>query len=357
MSKILLSVCGIGLGHATRTHAILKLLDRYNVKVLAAQPAHKYFKDQKIDSTEISGIEYGGKEFSFSIIASVLKSIKKSFSLRREYKIISNIIEDFKPNVILSDSEPLSILAGKNKKRLIITNFPNVLSETKVIPKNIMNRTLSLQYSLIKRLIHSWKNNSDKILSPTFVNYEKMEGVRFVNPIIRDYSKKVSEKNFYLVNFGGSEFYKEIFYDIINALKRFKDKKFIMTSNNLTNRIKILKNITVYPFIKDMPFYIKSCKGMILHGGHSNLSEAVVNKKPCLVMPIKNHIEQLSNAHSLHRKDLAEVSYEKMSEGSLARAMTKFFSKEDEIRKSLKNVEIKGDGAKQVVSEIKKYLD
>lgn len=354
-NKILLSVCGIGLGHATRSYAVYKKLNA-NIKTLAAEPAHSFLLKNNISSELIKGVEYTGKQFSFSVLLTALESLKSGFALRGEHKRITKMISSFKPDIILSDSEPFSLLIGNKLDipTIVITNLPNTLAELKHIPKKEIHGSFSLQTMIIKRIIKFLKKEEDLILSPTFTHYPEEKEIKFINPIIREFSGMLPKKNFYLVNLGGSSLSKDLFYTLLNALKKFEGKRFVVTANNLVKDRVQTRNITLFPFINNILLYLKECSGVISHAGHSNLSEIMSFKKPSLVFPIKNHIEQFCNAHSLKREGLARVCFSKLTEQKIVNELNNFFEQQEEIKKKLDNIIIESNGAEQVAEYVMK---
>ncbi len=345
--KVLIGVTGIGLGHATRVHALLPYLKSY--KILAAEPAYSYFLAHGIKATNIKGIEYKGKEFSFSMLKTAIEELRKRKEIKRSYTRVKNLIDSYNPDVILSDSEPLTIMAGlKFKKRVItLTNLPTILTEIEYIPKVYLNAKLKAQYKIIKWLINYLVKRNVEVVCPSFVKYKK-RNITFINPIIRTLEKKPRKGNFYLVNFGGSVFGNALLKEVIPYLKAHHNKKFIVVSNYFTKRRTLKDNLTIVPFIKDMLFYVASSKGIISHAGHSTLSESICMKKPSLVIPLKNHIEQLANAISVFRTGLAHASLDYEFKDDLKT----FFKRIPELKFNLEEENVQPTGAKELADII-----
>ena len=78
----------------------------------------------------------------------------------------------------------------------------------------------------------------------------------------------------------------------------------MIASNYAVKKPVVKKNMHIFPFIDNALEYIKASKGIVGPAGYSTISEALVYDKPILVIPIRNHIEQLVNSLVLKREGL-----------------------------------------------------
>ena len=71
----------------------------------------------------------------------------------------------------------------------------------------------------------------------------------------------------------------------------------------------LLPNLIVYP-LSDIQFMndIASCKGIMMSSGFESVCEAKYLNKPCLLVPIENHYEQLCNAFDAEKSFAGKYS-------------------------------------------------
>ena len=370
MVKILFSVCGIGLGHATRCHAIInEFLKHKNVelKVVSYGTGYKYLKEQGVDCQEISGYEYKG-EFTFSALLSILDSIRDPTKLRRDYYEFLKVTEDFKPDIVLSDTEPNAFFYAYRRSipNYILTNLISILNNYLLVPQRYITRDILMQQFMIDRLINFMKKRANRFYVPTFeqkVRY--MENVVYTDIIVRkkpsempsqeELKQKLGiERDFYYVSVGGAEIEKYLFYIFEKILPTFKDKYFIISSNNLTDKVIEKDNMKIIPFIPNALEYISLAKGIIAPAGHSTISEAVCFRKPILAIPVRNHIEQLTNAALLQKEGFGRPCYldQKGVFETIKGCIEQFFAEEEQINVSLGSARANGFGAMQIVRDI-----
>jgi len=91
--------------------------------------------------------------------------------------------------------------------------------------------------------------------------------------------------------------------------------------------------------------YLAISKGVITLAGNLSLSETLFMKKPMLVFPIKNHIEQQLNAYMV--KEYAIIGGDDINE-----SLENFLKNINNIRKKLNKIKLKFDGAKEIVDII-----
>ena len=109
------------------------------------------------------------------------------------------------------------------------------------------------------------------------------------------------------------------------------------------------------PFKENFLEYINSSKAIITFGGHNTISEAVVLKKPCLVFPVPNYIEQIINAYEIEKTKLgmSKVLKYPLDEEEIRSTLKYFFKRIPEIQENLDRSDIKGNGVEQVFEIIK----
>lgn len=368
--KVLLSVVGIGLGHATRSEAIYRELvkNKADVKVMTWDPAYSYFKKNKIPSGIIRGYEYKGDEYTFNVLFHVLDSFRDPSKLRREYLSFAKQADEFKPDVVISDSDPNGLFFAhrRHMPNFMLSNLVTTINNYEAIPKSVRTRDLVLQSFMLKRLLDYIEKRTNKIFVPSFESRVKYkEKIKYTDLVIRrrpmdlPSEKEIKEelgidKDFYYVSVGGSDIEKHLFRILQKTLPKFEDEYFVVSSNYIKNKIVEEKNMKIFPFIENALEYIKASKGIIAPAGHSTISEAMCFKKPILTIPVRNHIEQMVNAALVRRDGFGEACFfkQKINASILRLTLEEFFNKEQKIRKRLEGFSFQGKGASQVVKEV-----
>lgn len=369
MKKILMSVVGIGLGHATRSEAIYnELKQKSKVNIMSYGEAHNYFKKMRLPSVDFGGYSYHGGEYSFDILLQIIDFFKNPGKLRQDYVKFRKHANEFKPDVVFSDSEPNAFFYATNRgiPNSVLTNLITTVTHYNIIPKYLKTREIALQNILLNRLLNFMLKRGDRFFVPSFeqrVSYE--EKVEYTDLIVREKpSELISEsqfrkkfglaKDFYYVHVGGADVEKYLYHVLENILPKFKDEFFVVSSNYATKKIVSKDNMVIFPFIKNSLEIMKMSKGVIAPAGHSTISEAIVYKKPLLAIPVRSHVEQLVNASLLKREGFGDACFFEgaISPKFLKESIEKFFAKRDDFEEILKKVKFKGEGAKQIAKEL-----
>jgi uncharacterized protein (TIGR00661 family) len=370
--KVLLSVVGIGLGHATRSEAIYKELKKHaDVKVITWGPAAEYFRKNKIPCGSIEGFDYKGEQYTFNVFFNTIDTFRDPTKLKREYFLFAKQADEFKPDVVISDSDPNALFFAHRRRlpNFVLSNLITTIDNYEAIPKELRTRDLVLQSFMLKRLMDYIQNRTNRIFVPSFESKVRFhEKVKYTDLIVRKRpmdllsEKKLKEKllldkDFYYVSVGGSDIEKYLFHTLLKTLPKFEDKYFIVSSNYLVNKVIDEKNMKIVPFVTNALEYIKASKGIIAPAGHSTISEAICFKKPILAVPVLNHIEQLVNTALLKKDGFGEACFfkGKVNQQTLEKSIKEFFKNEEKIQKKLSSVRFYGKGAEQIAKAVLNY--
>lgn len=370
--KILLSVVGVGLGHATRSEAIYRELHKKaDVKVITWGPAYDYFKKIGIPSGKVTGFDYKGEQYTFNLLINSINGISNPSRLRRDYFELAKQADEFKPDLVITDSDPNALFFANRRgiPSFTVSNLITTIDNYERIPKELRSRDLILQNFTIKRLMEYIGSRTKKIFVPSFeAKVKYRENVRYTDLIVRKRpnelpSEKILRKKigidgeFYLVSVGGSDIERYLFKVFRKVLPQFKDKQFIVSSNYMTDKVIEEENMKIFPFITNTLEYLKCSRGIISPGGHSTISEAICFRKPMLVVPIVNHSEQLINAALVKRDGFCEACFLKqnVSTQTVKQSIQDFFMKEEQIKNRLEAFKFKGLGAKEIAKDVLSY--
>ncbi len=369
--KILMSIVGIGLGHATRSESVYNQLKRKaKVKILTYHNSYNYFKKLKIPASDFGGYAYKGRGYSFDVMLQINDFLRNPTKLNKDYKKFRDIADKFKPDMVFTDSEPNGFFYAtrRNLPNFTLTNLITTLTHYNIIPKKLKTHEVRIQHILLKRLIKFMLKNGDRLFVPSFekkVTYE--EKIKYTDLIVRKKPAEIPsesklrkklkiDKEFYYVHVGGSEIERELFHILEMILPDFDDKFFIISSNHATKKVIKKDNMIIFPFIKNALEYIKISKGIISPAGHSSISESLVYKKPILTIPLRNHIEQIVNAALVKREGFGDACFfeRKLSVNKLKDSVKSFIDNRDEFENNIKKMRFRGEGAKQITKEILK---
>lgn len=372
MKKMLMSVIGIGLGHATRSEAIYnELKDKLKIKILSYGDAKNYFQRRNIPSEDFGGQMYKGEEFTFNMMFQVNDFLKNPKKIREDYNHFKKIADNFEPEIILSDSEPNAFFYAdsKNIKNALLTNVVTTVMNYHILPKNLKTGELKIQNLFLKKLVDIMIKKNKIVFVPSFekrIRYK--EKVEYVDLIVRKKPSDIGKekelreklnirKKFYYVSVGGSDIERYMLSIFEDILPKFKDKFFIVSSNYAKNSIIEKENMIIFPFISNPFEYIKICEGIISTAGHSAISESVVYKKPMLVIPVRKHIEQIVNAALIEKNGFGNACFfeKRINNQHLIESLEKFFRDKDEIKVNLKDLKFKGEGSSEIAKKLRKF--
>ena len=288
MARILYGIAKEGMGHAVRAGILInELSKKHDVLILAGGKQFNYLakyskKIIKIDDFDLVYIN-NSISFTLTFLKNFLRSPLIILSILKNMKHIKK----FKPDLIISDFEPLSnYLSIYLKKPLISVDNQHISTKCYVdIPKQFKK-----DFMVSSFVISSIITNADYYLIPTFFFQKvKCRNVFLFPPIVRDEitNAKVSNKG-HIIVYQTSDSYKKL----IPTLKNTKFNFIFYGNKQGKDKNIIFKKFCEKEFIKDLA----SCRAVITNGGFGLISEAIYLKKPVLSIPVKKQFEQILNA-------------------------------------------------------------
>tara|TARA_Y100000310_G_scaffold246869_1_gene252301 strand:- start:4528 stop:5568 length:1041 start_codon:yes stop_codon:yes gene_type:complete len=342
--RLLFVVTGFGYGDSIRAEAIinefLKKDPLNDVLILGYDTSYKYFKN-KFKVLEVEGYKFPDDSLEFKTHRFLIKNYYLPFSWIVTWRRHRRILKSFKPDLVISDFEPMALFIAKSLRKKCISIFGFDPKSYKEFPDKTQN--LEIQVKFIKTLY----KNSHKVIIPSLIKRKNHSNIYYTNPIIRKYKttknlmrKLKLRKQPILVMLGGSDFGLNLAKEIIKLSKNYKENFIIfggsrkLSKNHFTN------------FNENFLDYLKACKGIITLAGNLTLSESLFFKKALLVFPIKNHIEQQLNAFNVRN----HITIGK----DLKKSLDYFIKNIKVLEKKAKKYKIKDTGAKEVVNIVYK---
>ncbi|MEA3379047.1 MAG: glycosyltransferase family protein [Nanoarchaeota archaeon] len=354
--KILFVVTGVGFGDSIRVNAILEEFrkDDKNNKFMVAgyDNSYKFFK--KLHPTiNIRGYKIPGKNMKFKAAPFIFKNLFLPFVWFISAYKIKKAVKRFNPDIILSDFEPTGALfANLIKKKCVMIFGFDPLMYKRYKSKHRVSKIMQLQAKYLEGVY----NRGDYTIIPTLLGHKKGSLIfNYVNPItklkpldlpsIEKLMKKLKlKKRPVLLMLGGSDFGKSLLKKVDKCARNFPAEKFIVFGARKLRSSKLEHHNFKDNFLE----YIKVSKAVISLGGKSSLSEIVIFKKPSLIYPIQDHIEQTLNAYELRKYALIRNSLKNV-EADLRKLLKNINS----YQKKMDSLKIKADGAKEIVNVVK----
>lgn len=311
--KILYALCGEGMGHATRSKAVIEHLREkgHEVRIVTGGRAYTYLS-RFYQVIEITGLYLKYKNNRIDLLNSVLMNAKNVFKYQKTMRTIQSVIQKFKPDVIINDYELVAnYLARLNGIPVITVDNNRVSYLTKIqVPKRFL--WSRMQTGIVNLAKGSYGYH---IILSFFEAPLKVKNAKIVfSPIRKEIKRlKTSNKGPVLVYQTSASNNK-----LIDDLKATKAQYTIYGFNEK----KRIKNLTFKLFNEKVFFKdLARAKAVIMNGGFSLMSECLYLKKPILSIPVKGQFEQELNAIYLERLGYGMMAEE--SSGSVLRSFLK----------------------------------
>ena len=333
MAKILISVCGIGSGHASRSLRIARYLVRkgFSVAISCYGDAVNYFTRLGYKVNIDSGLSFYWRDGALSKLNSIAISIFRWRSVIDGFHKLAQYIKYFSPDVIISDSRitPLFLARKYHIPSILITNQLSVklkrhdnslLNEfvSSIVPKiwsiadEVAIADLPPPYTLTR-----WNN-----LYSIYKSSLSLSKVKFIGPIgynsnIKLY-KSLSSKYYDIFLFlsGPRDDRRGIMLGIIKLAKLLSRKYKIVVSlgdPELSHIIFKSSRIECYGWVKDPLYFLRHSKLAITRGGYNAIIEAILSSTPLVIMPALNQTEQMENANQVVKLGIGKYVYPNFS--------------------------------------------
>jgi uncharacterized protein (TIGR00661 family) len=317
--KILYSINGEGLGHVTRSIPMIQALSKkYDVKVIVgSERSGNFLKKYIPHAKSYEGLKFVYFRNKVKLYDTIKQNAKLLLNKNSNFREVYKIIRLFKPDVIISDCDYLTISVAKlfDIPLICVCNIHSISEMKFPVPRKYRK-----QYYAEKIPTKIFTSNVDYHVITTFFTLPvRKNNVYLCPPILRDEILNTNPKrqNYYLVYQTSPTNDK-----LIKVLKQINEK-FIVYG---FEKESIEKNVTFRKTNNDQFFKdFKNCKACIANGGFTFISEAISLHKPIFSIPISGTFEQALNAMQLEK-----LGYGMLCEVANKRALKKFI-KNNEI--------------------------
>ena len=297
--RVLYGVNGEGMGHATRSQVVIdELLKTHDVRVVASGAAFRYLRDRLPRITEVFGPSFAMREGQIQRWATV----RQNFALApgavpATVKRWMGMVEEWRPEVVVTDFEPLAgLYARATKTPLICVDNIHMLDRCRH-DREIIGRERQ-DFMLARAVTRAMVPAAGDYVITTFFRPPLAYGrTVLVPPILRpEVVAAKPVRGDHLIVYSSGE-------HLIEALRSSGVPCRIYGMRGGPAEGVVDGNLAYRPrsnegFVEDL----RTARGVVAGGGFSLLSEAVYLGKPVLSVPLQGQFEQVMNARYLQRE-------------------------------------------------------
>lgn len=352
MTHVLFLTNGLGLGNSTRCHAIMQRLHEAgaHIEIVTSGNGLWYFADKpEVAVLHAAGsFVYGARDGEISVLRTFAGVGKMIRTLRNNAACLSRLLDERRPEVVVSDSEYTFMPVKRRGIPLVALNNADIVRQCYFAyadqPKSIAQQFYCVEQldALYHRLI------PDLVLSPALdPSLGPGRGrIRRIGPIVRmgyDPAPVAGTPTRVVVMLSGTVFGTPV---------KFEDESYPMTIDVIgreapegwTPRSDITfhgKIMDTYPLLRDADL-------AVVNGGFSAVSELFWMRKPMIVVPIPRHAEQWVNARSIVKLGVGRIGKEE----DFVHTMVEMFSGLDAYHTAYRAILPPEDGARQAAEAI-----
>ncbi|MBN1471315.1 MAG: hypothetical protein JW925_06015 [Syntrophaceae bacterium] len=310
--RILFIVNGLGMGNSTRCHAIIENLHHrgYAIDVITSGNGMDYFRhhiSSISDLIEFKSLFYTKFKGKLSIGGTILSIPVLAFLYIQNICVLYKTFKNKSYDAVVIDSDYTILLLRIifNIPVFAINNADVVVREMKKLDK--IPRKILMQFMVEKMDYWFHRVFVDFVLSPTILewNSHSHANIHHFPPFIRSGltvttgTKKVHN---ILIMLSGSQFSTDVRF--IENKPYFPN----MTINVMGRNGSSTRELQYLGKLYDNKSYLNMADILIINAGFSAVSEAVLLRKPCVIIPIDHHAEQHVNARIMEQEGYALVA-------------------------------------------------
>jgi len=347
--RIAYGIHGYGRGHSSRALAVLPELGRrHELLILAGGDAWRALKDD-YPVVRIPMLKYTlGRSGRIAPVKTILYSVPKVADLALRgpaLEMVADVLAEFAPDVVISDSEPWTHGAAHNLRlpRISFDHF-GVLVWCDW-PMTGLDKARCRMEGLIYRRMMSAPADRTVIVS-FYAPPTRREGVRVVGPVLRDLVAQTSpaDGDFLMVYFSNGHIH---FTPRVEAALKELDCPVVVYG---VRREGAEANLDFRPpsntrFVEDL----SRCRAVFATAGNQLISEAMFFRKPMLLLP-EDSLEQRLNAAAIEQMDIGMRTHR---DTVTADQLRQFLSHRDRFAANIPPTP--ADGQARAVAAIEEY--
>ncbi len=341
--RIYFAPCGIALGHAGRCIPVAKRVQSSGGVVYFSTygEAVQFVRKAGFHVGEVPPISMFEKsDGAFDLRRTLSKGPRSLLTFSEQVGAELNLIEHFKPDLVISDSRLSTVLAARMRRIipvLILHQLKIMIPHTKPITKKSkLAAKRHVERLGLEVLGNLWKL-SKVIIVPDFPppytiakanvvpSYQYIKKLKLVGPIIPKYPDALpasdelkqelgfDDRPLIFAAISGTYAEKKMIADRLTSIfKEFPDKYNVVISRGLSDSRYPVPNATgkqlkVFNWVDDRYKYLKACDLLVTRGGHNTVGEAIYFKKPMVIIPTIGHSEHQGIAESITKMNLGKA--------------------------------------------------
>jgi len=355
-------ICGIGMGHAARSSLLIKALvsKGWDVAVSSYGEGVEYLEALGIPVNKVDSISYGvlpdGKvSIKMTIFKNLHLPLKVSLQTARE---VSNI-SCFDPSVVISDTRVSTVVAAKSLGYTVVL----ILNQFNVLVEYHKYKTLVELVESGAQLVTKFWEMADRIVISDLpqpytisrMNLALSDAAKskstFVGPLFElpkeglltkdEVCKKYGippEKPLVFAHISGPVLEKTVLAEKLMRIVRKLDKYFfVMTlAEPKASNIKREENVLLMNWVENPDELYNASDVIVSRSGHGSITKALAFGKPMVLIPIRAHGEQKSNAESITKHGAGIVIDEdELNEDTLGFALDRILNDDSYSRSAL----------------------
>lgn len=294
--KILYTIAGEGLGHATRSEAVIEhLKKRHEVIIATDNKAFDYFYKPKAKVYRIKTAHLYYFQNTMSFLGSFLM-----FLLTLPWQIFSfftlfRIFLKYKPELVINDfTYQVSYARLLFGVPMVTLDNQHILTKSRV---KIEKRKYLDSLKVMLAIYFSVPWASHYFITSFFYPRIRSKRATIVGPVLRKGVVTLKPKELgHILVYQTSRTNQELL-DLLPKLDGYQFIVYGFGSKRASKKHIVFKEYNEKEFFKDLA----GCRAVITNGGFSLLSEAIYLGKPVLSLPVHKQFEQMLNASYLQK--------------------------------------------------------
>jgi len=325
--KILFLCNGLGLGNSTRCHAIMQRLHAAGarIEVVTSGNGLWYFSDKPevMAVHEVQSLAYGSKDGVISISRTLVSLAGMLAIIRRNAKVLGTVLDEFCPDIVVSDSEYNFLPVKRRNVPLVALNNADVVWHSYFRFKD-RPKSIQAQFFAVEMLDYGFHRLvPDLVVSPSLNTEIPQSGGKIlrVGPIVREgYTPQPRQ---YPVERAAVMLSGSAFGTPVDFTRKDYPVKIDVIGRGKPDGQPSHPDVTFHGKVKDTYPLLQAADLTVVNGGFSAVSEMFWMRKPLVVVPVPRHAEQWINARNVEHLGVGLVADQSNYEAVMLDALDK----------------------------------